>query len=116
MVLGSSSHEGERKGQGTRPDTPVSGVITCGGPGVGPRGSTLTIKSSSCSSTGAFFFAFILIFQGATCFDPIGLPQFKRVLDSFAFCPLGTSIRAGAFTAGICDFITFVALTNASDN
>ena len=33
--------------------------------------------------------------SGATSFDPIGLPCFKRILDSFPFYPSGTSIRAG---------------------
>ena len=76
----------------------------------------MRVHCSSCSSTGAFCFAFVLLFRGATSFDPIGLPCFKRVLDSFSFCPLGVSIRVGAFTVGKCDFVTFFALTNASGN
>ena len=44
MVLGSSSHGGERKGQGTSPYTPVSGDHMWVGPGMGgTRGGALTI-------------------------------------------------------------------------
>ena len=43
MVLGSSSHEGERKGHGTSSYTPVSGDHMWVGPGVGgTRGGALT--------------------------------------------------------------------------
>ena len=51
-----------------------------------------------------------------TSFEPIGLPRFRRILDSFANCLSRTLIRAGAFVAGICDFVTFFASTNASGN
>ena len=34
-------------------------------------------------------------------FEPISLPRFKRILDSFGNCPSGTSIRDGAFEIGI---------------
>ena len=40
-------------------------------------------------------------------FDPMGLPRFERVLDSYAFCPSVISTRAGTFAVGICDFVTF---------
>ena len=44
MVLGSSSHGGERKRQGTSPYTPVSGDHMWVGPGVGgTRGGALTM-------------------------------------------------------------------------
>ena len=45
MVLGSSSHGGERKGQGTSPYTPVSGDHMWVGPDVGgTRCGALTIN------------------------------------------------------------------------
>ena len=45
MVLGSSSHGGERKGLGTSPYTPVSGDHMWVGPGVGgTRGGPLTMR------------------------------------------------------------------------
>ena len=47
-------------------------------------------------------------------FDPMGLPRFERVLDSYAFCLSVISTRAGTFAAGICDFVTFFVSTNAS--
>ena len=44
MVLGSSSHGGERKWQGTSHDTPVSGDHMWVGPGMGgTRGGALTM-------------------------------------------------------------------------
>ena len=49
-------------------------------------------------------------------FDPMSLPRFERVLDSYAFCPSVISTRAGTFAAGICDFVTFFVSTNASGN
>ena len=53
-------------------------------------------------------------------FEPIGLPRFNRGLGSFdmLFCnfPVGISILAGIFAAGICDFITFVESIKASGN
>ena len=30
-------------------------------------------------------------------FDPMGLPRFERVLDSYVFCPSVISTRAGTF-------------------
>ena len=74
------------------------------------------VRCSLCSTTGAFCFAFVLLFREAMSFDPISLLCFKRVLDSFAFYPLGTSIRARAFIVGICDFVTLFASTNACGN
>ena len=49
-------------------------------------------------------------------FDPMGLPRFESVLDSYAFCPSVISTYAGTFAAGICDFVTFFVSTNASGN
>ena len=43
----------------------------------------------------------VLIFRGVTSFEPVGLPRFKRIEDSFANCPSRTLIRAGAFAAWI---------------
>ena len=49
-------------------------------------------------------------------FDPMGLPRFERVLDSYAFCLSMISTLAGTFAAGIRDFVTFFVSTNASGN
>ena len=46
----------------------------------------------------------------------IGLLHFKHIWDSFTNCSSGTSIRVGAFTAGICDFVTFFVSINAYGN
>ena len=56
----------------------------------------------------------ILLFQGVTSFDLIGLPCFRHILDSFVNCPTWTSIHVGVFTVGICDFVTFFVSMNAS--
>ena len=70
----------------------------------------------SCTSSGVSIFICVLLFRGVTYFEPIGLPRFRPILDSFSNCPSGTLIRAGAFAAEICDFVTFFASTNASGN
>ena len=49
-------------------------------------------------------------------FEPIGLPHFKHILDSFANYPSRTPIRSRVFATGICDFVTFFLLVNASSN
>ena len=49
-------------------------------------------------------------------FDPMGLPRFERVLDSYAFCSSVISTRAGTFAAGICDFVTFFLSKNEYGN
>ena len=59
---------------------------------------------------------FVLRFRGVMSFDPMGLPRFERVLDSYAFCHSVISTRVGTFAAGICDFVTFFVSTNASGN
>ena len=58
------------------------------------------------------------IFRGLFYLEPIGLSRFKRSLDSLAvwYCPSGTSILIGAFTAGTCDLITFLGSVNESGN
>ena len=43
-------------------------------------------------------------------FDPMGLPYFERVLDSYAFCPSVISTRARTFAAGKCDFTLSLSL------
>ena len=52
--------------------------------------------------------------------EPIGLPHFNRRLGSFVMLlcnfPVGISILAGIFVAGICDFVTFVESIKASSN
>ena len=52
--------------------------------------------------------------------EPIGLPRFNRGLGSFVMLlcnfPVGISILAGIFAAGICDFVTFVESIKASCN
>ena len=53
---------------------------------------------------------------GCYVFDPMGLPRFERVLDSYDFCPSVISPRAGTFAVGICDFVDFFISTNASGN
>ena len=58
----------------------------------------------------------ILLFRGVIFFESIGLPRFKRILDSFANCPLGTSIHVEPFTARICDFVTFFVSIKAYVN
>ena len=35
-------------------------------------------------------FSWVLLFLGVTSFEPTGLPRFKRILDSFINCPIGT--------------------------
>ena len=62
----------------------------------------------------------LFIFLGIVSFEPIGCHRFNYGLGSlttlyFNF-PIGISICAGIFTAGICDFITFVESINASNN
>ncbi|RVW98763.1 Cation/H(+) antiporter 20 [Vitis vinifera] len=96
----------------------------------GSSGVSCSICASSgascsiCTSSGAFCiicassrkpsFSWVLLFRGVTSFEPTGLPRFRRILDSFVNCPTGTSIRAGVFAAGICDFVTFFVSMNAS--
>jgi hypothetical protein len=50
-------------------------------------------------------FPCVFLFQGILSFAPIGLPCFKRALDSFAIvlidCPTGTSIFAGVLAVGM---------------
>ena len=70
----------------------------------------------SCTSLGVSILIFVLCFQGVISFEQIGLPRFRRILDSFDNCPPGTLIRVGAFTAGICDFVTFFVSIKASGN
>ena len=67
-------------------------------------------------SSWSFCFPFVLRFRGVMSFDPMGLPRFESVLDSYAFCPSVISTYAGTFAAGICDFVTFFVSTNASGN
>ena len=65
-----------------------------------------------------FSCALVFLFRGAESFELGGLPRFRRAPDdSFdvtLFCQTGTSTLAGAFAAGICDFVTFIASLNAS--
>ena len=46
-------------------------------------------------------------------FELISLPCFMRILDSFANCPSGALVRAGAFAVGIIDFVIFFVSINA---
>ena len=55
-------------------------------------------------------FSWVLLFWGVPSFEPICLSRFKRILDSFVNCPIGTSIRVGVFAVKICDFVTFFVL------
>ena len=55
-------------------------------------------------------FSWVLLFRGVTSFEPIGLPYFRRILDSFINCPTGTSICAGVFAAGIYDFVMHLVI------
>ena len=64
----------------------------------------------------SFCFPFVLHFRGVMSFDPMGLPRFERVLDSYAFCPSVILTRPGTFAAEICDFVTFFVSTNAFGN
>ena len=57
-----------------------------------------------------------MLFWGVTSFEPTVLPCFRRILDSFVNYPIGTSIHAGVFVVGICDFVTFFVSMNASGN
>ena len=61
-------------------------------------------------------FYWVLLFWGVTSFEPTSLPHFRHILDSFVNCHTGTSIRAGVFAIGICDFVTFFVSMNASGN
>ena len=61
-------------------------------------------------------FSWVLLFRGVTSFEPTGLPRFRHILDSFINCPTGTSIRAGVFAVGICDFVTFFVSMSAFGN
>ena len=47
-------------------------------------------------STGIVFTSFL--FRGFLSLEPTGLPRFWRVFASVAICPIGTSIRIGAFS------------------
>ena len=64
--------------------------------------------------------SFTLHFWGAESLEPIGLPRFWRVTNSFVAVfevrPSGTIIRAGAFIASICNFVTLAASLNESGN
>ena len=61
-----------------------------------------------------------IFFIGIVSFEPIGRLGFNCGLGSLATLyfnfPIGISIRAGIFTTGICDFVTFVESINASCN
>ena len=70
----------------------------------------------SCTSLGVSILIYVL-FRGVISFEPIGdLPCYKRILDLFVNCPSRTSIRAGVFAAGICDFVTFFVSIKTSSN
>ncbi|MFS7949081.1 hypothetical protein Hanom_Chr06g00567371 [Helianthus anomalus] len=50
--------------------------------------------------------------RGFLSLEPIGLPRFLCMVIASGI----TSIRAGAFDAGICDFVTLFVSVNASGN
>ncbi|KAF5789855.1 hypothetical protein HanXRQr2_Chr09g0376161 [Helianthus annuus] len=50
--------------------------------------------------------------RGFLSLEPIGLPLFLCMVIASGI----TSIRAGAFDAGICDFVTLFVSVNASGN
>ena len=55
----------------------------------------------SCTSSGVSVLICVLLFRGVTSFESIGLPHFRRILDSFANFPSRTLIHAGALAVGI---------------
>ena len=62
----------------------------------------------------------LFLFLGIVSLEPIGLPRFNHGLGSFVMLlcnfPVGISILARIFAAGICDFVTFVESIKASSN
>ena len=69
------------------------------------------------ASSRVLSFHCVLLFKGVTSFEPIGLPRFRRILDSFVKYSTRTSIRAGVFAVGICDFVIFLFVSvNVSSN
>ena len=60
------------------------------------------------------------LFLGIVSLEPIGLLRFNHGLGLFVMLlfnfPIGISILAGIFAAGICDFVTFVESIKASGN
>ena len=75
--------------------------------------------SSRACSLGALNLT-LFLFLGIVSFELIGHPRFNCGLGSLAMLyfnfPIGISICAGIFVSGICDFVTFVELLNASGN
>ena len=62
------------------------------------------------------FLSCVFFFRGVTSFELIGLPRFRRILNSFFNYPIQTSIYVGIFAVKICVFVTFFVLMNASSN
>ena len=64
------------------------------------------------------FSAPFFVFRGFLSLEPIGLPRFKRCLDSVAtwLCPSWTSILIGALAAGIYDLVTLFGSAKESGN
>ena len=58
----------------------------------------------------------VLIFQGVTSFEPIGLPRFRLMLDSFANCPSETRIWAESFAVGIKGKIIIIIISAQKKN
>lgn len=65
-------------------------------------------------ATPSGLFAFLAL----ESFEPNDLPRFRRAIDSFliALLSIGILMRAGAFSAGMCDFVTFFVSVDASRN
>ncbi|MFS8010954.1 hypothetical protein Hanom_Chr14g01303061 [Helianthus anomalus] len=82
----------------------------------------LVVSSGTFTSTGVSFITFCEFsptallcsfrFRGFLSLEPIGLPRFRCIVISSGI----TSIRAGAFDAGTCDFVTLFVSVNASGN
>ena len=84
--------------------------------------SPYTFYGASCSPyafvrTFCFIFAFLrtpIFLCWGLSFELIGLPCFRRILDSFSNYHSRISIRIGIFTIGIYDFVTFFVSIKAS--
>ena len=74
----------------------------------------------SISLGGPVILAFPFLFRGFLSLELVGLPRFRRALDSFdtifLICFIGTSVRARTLTTGRCDLVTLFVSTNASGN